>query len=797
MIALCLAIWRDYSRTTAPGRLPTAGGGASIVSSHDARAATPPTLPPVYTGTGQKALSGEVVDGAGVGVMGAAVVAERDGTNAQPSATGLVLTPAIVAHTDGDGQFQLQGLELAQYRLRVEHGDVFTSEVRFVDVSTRALRIVVTRKVAVAGQVVGGGAPVEGALVRLARIGAENSVEVQTDARGRFAFDALSEGRYVVAAGAADRAAQAVRVDRRGAGPFEDVVLALVPGAIVSGTVVDQKTKQGIADAAVVLASESSDWQPPRTSQCDGNGRFRIEGVSNGRYSVQASAPGYVAVEAISFAAGGYAPVIELARGGVVHGIAVTPTDAPIAGAQVWADCRARDGQRDRFPPQPAPPTVASDNPSQFLAVGELGVMLGPIPFPPRKGAHTVRVAQRVSASPVSSGATSPAASVTDSDGRFRVAGLPKARCHVVIKHARFAQATTPAVEVSLGAVVDVGRVALSVGVRVGGRVSAQSGRAIAGATVVAARSPDDADELTAVTDADGRYELGPFGVGPTLRVSAPGFVEVSRRLPGVLSGGPLRIENFTLPASNASLQGRVTDENRFDLVGALVRVTSRNARGSRRASTDAKGLFELGGLAPGDYDVVVEHAGFPVHRVRLSTRKQATIVMALGGGIDVLVRDAQTMLVLDGVTVAAKGPGGRARSARTDAGGIAELAPLAKGRWKLSVDHAGYARWMDSVEVPAGVRPGEVTVKNLTIEVVRGATVGGTVVDDRGSPVRGARVRATGRTASTDETGRFRLLGVAPGTVTVHATRGDRKGSQSFTFASGEVVTSLQLTIE
>jgi hypothetical protein len=133
----------------------------------------------------------------------------------------------------------------------------------------------------------------------------------------------------------------------------------------------------------------------------------------------------------------------------------------------------------------------------------------------------------------------------------------------------------------------------------------------------------------------------------------------------------------------------------------------------------------------------------------------------------------------------------GQATYARTGLDGRFELTGLAPGIYRLvarpttthagylasGIRHAGSGDGPHVVEVVDG-RP----VADVVIRLVRGAAIGGRVIDDRGEPVAFIEVHlgrprdgelervSANRTVMTDDLGRFRVAGLAPGTYVVVA---------------------------
>lgn len=814
-LAALFALWPG---SPASGRVPADAGPAGAAAPEP-----PPQLPVIpAVGTGTLIQAGSVIDVAGKPVAGAAVTAELEmgpGVTSMPP-TGLSMSPAVVAVAAADGSFQLVGLDAGRYRLRVEAPGIFTSEVRFVDVPSDALRLVVARKVAVHGVVVDpAGGPVAGLSVSLGGFGATGVRAATTDAKGAFAFDELPEGIYQAWVAAGDRAAPAVRVERLGAGPFDPVTLTMGPAQIVRGRVVDSVTGDGVA-AAVRLMADGSE-EPARFGRSGPDGAFEIGGVPGGRWSAEAFAPGYTAVEALSFEVGGaFSPVISLRPGAVIEGVVVDPDGVPVRGAQISASGKGEGGRAINASAQVLAETSGRMTgqasalvvPGQrFIPHGELGVLEGPIPFPPPPGASAVRVASIVEGGDAQQAAPLPVPPelepifVSDDQGRFRVTGLLPGRYRVRAVHPDFADGQSAELRLTTGKRIINAKVVMVPGVIVTGTVTDDHDEPVVGAQIIADTGADVAPEqllldarLQAITGPDGRYRLGPVARDVTLRATAARHGTVTRKLSLGKAGQQReeRREDFVLPAADAVLRGRVRDPSGFAVRAASVTVVGGDAAG-RSAVTDDAGRFVISELPPGSYTVDIAHPKFPTARRKGHTGEdEVEMELPLGGGLAATVRDAHNREPLVGVHVTAHGPGGAAAEAVTDEHGAFELAPLAAGKWTLALALAGHVPGTGKVTIAAGDHPGEVTLRDQLFELERGATVAGVVRDGNGDRVRGAAVKVGSATGTSDELGRFRLVDAPTGDVVLEAKKGDAKGSQKLELAPGDELVTLELTI-
>src|ERR1022692_71637 len=82
-----------------------------------------------------------------------------------------------------------------------------------------------------------------------------------------------------------------------------------------------------------------------------------------------------------------------------------------------------------------------------------------------------------------------------------------------------------------------------------------------------------------------------------------------------------------------AVLGGTVYDPQQRPVVGATVQVTSLSTRITRQTSGNEKGIFEITGLLPGEYEIEVRATGFASRKqvLRLEVGEQAKVDLELG----------------------------------------------------------------------------------------------------------------------------------------------------------------------
>ncbi len=836
--ALILVVFAIIGLATGDAEVPGGGPGATAAGAIGDADAPPPRE--IREGSGPHELTGTVTDASGKPVASAWVTAvlelgpgvkgrapgqgkrepgsDKGADNGSRSEKGTGSdAESVIGRSDAAGRFVLKGVAPGRHRLRVEGEGLLTAEVRFVDVPGQAVRILIARKAEVRGTVTDSGKPVVGATVRLLPLGGGVALSVASDEDGGFALADLPEGRYRVWAAARDRASRAQSVDRLGAGPFAPVQLDLEPATIVTGQVIDGSTGRGVA-AHVSLVADDAD-EPIRTATSTAAGAFRIEGVPLGGWTADAFAPGYVSADSVRFQTGaGYAPSVALRRGGVLSGRVVNGSGAPVAGAVVLgrADGAGADvseeivarrlGATAGWGAGLAPSSTAglvTATGQRFLPRGELGVLVGPVPFPPPPGA--VSSAVRI-ASPLGGQATdAPTVPVdpalesrftTDGEGRYRLTGLAPGRYRVLATHRDFADGASEPRDVDLGTALADVDVVMHGGLTLYGVVVDEGGEPIPGA-MVAARGERGIDPRRSVTGADGSYRIGPLSADADLEISAPGVGSAMRRIeidPAAGRAPSTREENFTLVQADAEIRGRVSDAGGLAVAGATVRVVSGGS--AARAVTDGGGRFLVAGVVGGRHRVRVEHPDFPAAEREIATGADSEIRLDAGGAMEIEVRDRAGAAVA-GAKLVARGPDGGTRRATTSRRGAARLSPLASGTWAVQATARGYADGVVDVEIASGARTGEIPATAVRIELGRGAILAGVVRDHNGERLSGAAVAVGNSRTTTDADGHFRLTQVMTGPVVIEAEKGGARGALELDLAPGDELVTLELRVQ
>jgi hypothetical protein len=184
------------------------------------------------------------------------------------------------------------------------------------------------------------------------------------------------------------------------------------------------------------------------------------------------------------------------------------------------------------------------------------------------------------------------------------------------------------------------------------------------------------------------------------------------------------------------------------------------------------------------------------------ANQARARLRLALGGGVEGVVLDATSGAPIPSVTLAASGPASALAEAASDKLGRWKLGPLRPGRWKIAINQPGYLAAVRELDVPVAHSPGGTSVRDVRIDLARGALLGGTVRDARGQRVGAAHVVAAAATGGptcegdSDGSGEFRLHDCPTGELAVVATKADARGGTRTTVRPGDEILSLALEL-
>jgi len=195
------------------------------------------------------------------------------------------------------------------------------------------------------------GNPVEGAVLRLSRLGDALNPSARSDSEGTFEFTRIGKGEYILFVKAEGFAPKIATKIKPGDSPHE---ILLEPLGTISGKVLNANDRKPVPGARV-RAERTGEEEDPllsamRMAQAMGgktrevvsgpDGSFTLEGVEPGNLEVTATlegfAPGKV-TDIVLEPGGEVTGVTILVGGGIsVSGTVLDPDGGPVPGAKVW-----------------------------------------------------------------------------------------------------------------------------------------------------------------------------------------------------------------------------------------------------------------------------------------------------------------------------------------------------------------------------------------------------------------------------------------------------------------------------
>ncbi len=610
------------------------------------------------------------------------------------------------------------------------------------------------------GQVIGADEkPVGGAIVA---IDTNPPRTVTTEADGSFVFDHLMGRDYKLEARADDGYAGPAHL--RLAEDTEPVILRLGPGASVTVEVRDADSGSPIAGAAVELRSMLS-W----TATTGGDGLARLRGVGGSGFdmSLKVAAQGYApGLRRVSPSPGDdRRELMTLRRGASVSGRAITTDGKPITNARVLA--------------------VSTSEPF-------------PLTDPRRDGV------------------------ITGKNGEWSVASVAAGSYRFVLSHPDYEPATTAPVVVD-GATPRSGiEIRAAAGGEVRGTVTSTSGAPVVAADVrfVASGGVVWRTARQAFTDADGNYVIRGLPrrraqlvathvsgasdlVDIDLTNAARATANLTLSIDGAIDGMVVTSSGEPVPEAQVVAEpdwsGDVTERERWVVRGDQYRIA------------DAGGKFHIGGLPAGNYRV---RAARPGTSESMLWTQVGQVVPTNTTGLKLTVSSQSTLagrvLYEDGspppAFTVAVGYGTPKPFATADGRFSIEVPG---GAFNLAVSGPTFIRKLVAIDIKDGSK------KDLgTVNVKRGRSISGRVIDASGVPVAGATVAAGqllsgdgqklyiesesvgAQETKTDGQGRFVMSGFPPASITVTAGKDGVGRSQSVSIPSGPSSAEVELVL-
>lgn len=292
--------------------------------------------------------------------------------------------------------------------------------------------------------------------------------------------------------------------------------------------------------------------------------------------------------------------------------------------------------------------------------------------------------------------------------------------------------------------------------------------------------------EKTTKTDTDGTYRFE--GLKPGTYT-----VEVKESTAYGSGGGQLDIQperdtekDFRVGKNKATLSGwgSVVGSDEKP-AGVELRLLGKDASGNEkvisRATTSEDGSFSFAGVDAGTYAIeVVESERFQGGRTEANIEVKQGESKRLGLQMQYKTVTASGQVTLDGeqlknvdVTLTQKETG-KTFQTKTNDQGFFQIKELDHGTYTASIAaKPGSYKAAESAE--RLIEPGQTGDLSISLASEPG-NVEGTVTDNFGKPVAGAKVTAGNKSTTTDKNGKYRIEGLRKGNVTVAVARNDQE---------------------
>ncbi len=637
------------------------------------------------------------------------------------------------------------------------------------------------------------GTPVADASVIIAGSNLWPARRATTDGKGSARIAGLLAGTYDLKAEKGQLVSDTLVGVELKRGQHQTLVLRVHAGRMVTAVVTDGAGDHPVVvpDADVVLV-ESGISSFPIRGRTGADGTVTLGPLAPGPAMLAARADGFVPHSGVPVPDQLDGPVqIPLLKGATLAGTVVDGKGNPIDGASIEIIGTDMQG----FPVSETPMLMsfrrrhfawALPGPVPLIPAGELGVMPGPVPPIPPVGGVAAAAATPNAPADDDSSDSAIAPWVTGFDGTFTAHPVTPGRMRALVRHPSYVEAVSDAVTLSPGGKATV-KVVLHAGGTLEGRVIDDDDQPVGGARVDLTAVRGTRQETTITAD-DGTFAFAAVPDEVQLSLARPDELSriVMKKTIKVKEGEHKKIE-IQLPAKRDAVQIKVSDDDDQPVDAAQVTVLSLEPDTPLRRTlfTTADGTVSVPDAKGLSLRVLAEAPGWA--RASVTTdAAPAELEVKLRHGV--LVHGTVTAVrghqYLAGASVTIVADGMR-KSALTDSDGGYTLHDVTPGPVRLVVSHPEYAtRSLDAKVKRTGRadRPFELPAVDLS----QPATVEGTVVDDKGKPVAGARV-AVGVApaylpagalppgmAVTDTKGHFKLEGVDPGKVDLGAYAAD-----------------------
>jgi len=392
----------------------------------------------------------------------------------------------------------------------------------------------------------------------------------------------------------------------------------------------------------------------------------------------------------------------------------------------------------------------------------------------------------------------------TNAEGRYEFAGIqPRNRYTLILSHPDYSRKEEPTVPINESGGADMPPITMTPGASLSGRVRNEAGDFVQGTTLhlegfayqgLGIVAPD---RISTSTDAEGGFKFKNVPSGQRyLQATAPGYATV-QVLNLAFEKEETVVRDITLKVAEG-ICGRIVGPDNVGIPDALViaiGVSSLNQTGRAQTTTNEKGEFCLDALASGDYNLIANAKGWRMvnrgggNRVATNTSnhvvemlREATVsgrVTEIGTGSPVTNFTVRMRVFYGAGTPSA--PYNEETYPQQHPNGEFTIPGVPPGDFVVEAWASGLAPGFSRNFTVETGQP----ISGVLIQLGRGGTISGRIVDSQGKPVGRAKIsthdnewsddeftRAIGITYPTNATaaearsgddGRFTISGLTP----------------------------------
>ncbi|NOV00234.1 carboxypeptidase-like regulatory domain-containing protein [Paenibacillus planticolens] len=622
--------------------------------------------------------------------------------------------------SDVNGAFRLGNLVPGTYTLSV-NARGYAREQRDNIVVTagteeRKVDFILRKAGSVTGKITNtNGAPIEGVNV-MAYDALSNRYQdsAQTDASGTYSLDALPTGSYRLEAykqGYTRAKRDWVEVNASSANPNADFVLQ--QGASLSGMVTDE-LDHPIAGANVYASGDRGGSEYVTT---DSSGRFHIAGLSDGIYTLDVTANGYISGRntraTISEGQDQEGIRIKLAPAAIISGKVTSNSSIPLKNASIMAfDTLTHNGYGQ---------------------------------------------------------------SIMD-DGRYMLGMLPEGTYDVTAEADGYLKETISGIHAVIGQEHANVNFNLKPSAIIEGTVTDEQGQPLRDIRVIVKEPEKQMEISSSYTDSSGHFSVSKMPSGTyTVETWSEDYLPDQRENVNVAIGTPVTGLNFAL-VKGGIIMGAVTDGSGNPLEGVQVSANSEQGFFYKSEMTNSQGIYLLRGLREGSYQLSTWKSGYPSYEKNgivvdsRGTTAGINFVFSNGGRITGTVTDIYGNPLSDVEIGVFQDHSTTMKSTLTDNKGEYGIDGIPSGTYKVRATKNKYMeQTLSGVDVVAGE-----TKSYVNFQMQMGGTVSGIVRDPSEAPLKAKLTISDGMqwntATSTDSEGRFKFEGLPAGIYTVSA---------------------------